>query len=117
MRCDLCKKLTTSFDLIKWPGLNPAIQYQEVCLKCSKQFWAWKEGKAEMPKSASLEDAIDCSFCEDKQELNGEPCEECCDHEFDPDEGFCCLNCGKDGTEDVMSAAYDRAKDFIKYGE
>lgn len=43
-------------------------------------------------------------------------CQECCDHEFDPDEGYHCLNCGKDGAEDVLSAAYDRAKDIRKYG-
>ena len=46
-----------------------------------------------------------------------ETCEECCDHEFDADEGYHCLNCGKDGSESVMSAAYDRAKDLAKYGE
>lgn len=42
--------------------------------------------------------------------------EEECEHDFDPDEGFTCLNCGKDGTEEVMSRAYDRAKDLRKYG-
>lgn len=35
-----------------------------------------------------------------------------CEHDFDPDEGFHCLNCGKDGTEEVMSAAIDRAQDY-----
>ena len=44
-------------------------------------------------------------------------CESCCTHEFDPDEGYHCLACGKDGAEEVMSAAYDRYKDFKKYGE
>lgn len=42
--------------------------------------------------------------------------EEECEHEFDPDEGFTCLNCGKDGAEEVFSRAYDRAKDRRKYG-
>lgn len=43
--------------------------------------------------------------------------EDTCEHDFDPDEGFHCMNCGKDGTEEVMSRAYDRAKDFRKYGD
>lgn len=47
---------------------------------------------------------------------DGEVCEECCEHEFDPSEGFTCLNCGKDGAEDAMANAYDRAKDLSKYG-
>lgn len=37
-----------------------------------------------------------------------------CQHEFDSSEGFHCLNCGKDGTEEVLSAAFDRAKDLRK---
>jgi len=28
-----------------------------------------------------------------------------------------CLICGKDMTEDIMARAYDRAKDYMKYGE
>lgn len=28
-----------------------------------------------------------------------------CDHDYDPDEGYTCLNCGKDGREEVMAAA------------
>lgn len=43
-------------------------------------------------------------------------CPHCCSHEFDPDEGYHCLSCGTDGTEDVMSRAYDEAKDRMKYG-
>lgn len=35
-------------------------------------------------------------------------CEECCEH-GDTDD-HCCLDCGKDMTEDRMCAAYDRAK-------
>lgn len=38
-----------------------------------------------------------------------------CEH-MDKD-GFVCLDCGKDLTEDIMAAAYDRAKDLRKYGE
>lgn len=36
-------------------------------------------------------------------------CEHCCDH-ADMDDGHC-LDCGADRTEDLMAAAYDRAKD------
>ncbi len=50
------------------------------------------------------------------QYLKEENCERAGGHNFDPDEGFMCLECGKDGTEHVMSAAYDRAKDIRKYG-
>lgn len=40
----------------------------------------------------------------------------CDDHEPDSSKGYHCLHCGKDCSEDVMSAAYDRAKDIRKYG-
>lgn len=46
-----------------------------------------------------------------------ETCQSCCDHEYDPDEGYMCLNCGTDGSEVVQSVAYDRAKDARKYGD
>ena len=38
-------------------------------------------------------------------------CENCCEHEFDASEGFHCLNCGKDGSEEVQCRAYDILKD------
>ena len=38
-----------------------------------------------------------CEACNDTGEVGGDPCVECCEHEFDPDEGFTCLNCGKQG--------------------
>lgn len=43
--------------------------------------------------------------------------QESCEHEFDPDEGFMCLNCGKEGAEEVLSAMADEAKDRRKYGD
>jgi hypothetical protein len=59
-----------------------------------------------------------CTQCgADASASAGDYCQECCEHEFDPDEGFMCLDCGKDGAEDVMSAAYDKAKDERKYGK
>ena len=46
-----------------------------------------------------------------------EICPECCIHSPDPDEGYMCLECGQDCAENVLSDAYDRAKDIRKYGE
>lgn len=57
---------------------------------------------------------ISCSHCNDVEDAR---CQECCEHEFDPEEGFMCLMCDKEGAEDVYSVAYDRWKDLMKYGE
>lgn len=56
---------------------------------------------------------VKCEVCGEKCEQ--EVCPKCCDHS-DID-NFYCLNCGADRTEDMMSRAYDRAKDYWKYGE
>ena len=53
--------------------------------------------------------------CQDCDEDNDVTCEDCCDHS-DCDE-HCCLICGKDMTEDFAARAYDRYKDYMKYGE
>lgn len=45
-----------------------------------------------------------------------EDCQECCEHDYAAGEGYHCLNCGKDGSEDVMADAYDEYKDHMKYG-
>lgn len=58
-----------------------------------------------------------CEECGDPIAIDGYGCQECCDHEPDADEGYHCLNCGKDCSESVMSRAYDQAKDLRKYGE
>lgn len=50
-------------------------------------------------------------------ESSFDTCPSCCEHEFDPDEGYHCLNCGVDGSEEILSRAYDRAKDLRKYGD
>lgn len=42
-------------------------------------------------------------------------CEDCCEH-GDMDEGYC-LDCGADRTEELSALAYDRYKDFMKYGD
>lgn len=53
---------------------------------------------------AMHEDNIEHQPCED------ESCQECCEHEFDSEEGYMCLNCGKDGMESVMVAAHERCE-------
>jgi hypothetical protein len=53
--------------------------------------------------------------CQDCDEDNDIVCEDCCDHS-DCD-SHCCLICGKDMTEDFAAKAYDRYKDYMKYGE
>lgn len=58
-----------------------------------------------------------CEECKAQTEHGPYGCTECCAHEPDPDEGYFCLQCGKDCFEDVMSSAFDRAKDLRKYGE
>jgi hypothetical protein len=40
-----------------------------------------------------------------------------CDHFDVCDDERVCLDCGKDMTEEMMAAAYDRTKDLWKYGE
>lgn len=59
---------------------------------------------------------VKCEECK-AETADHELCEECCSHDFDPDEGFMCTWCGKEGAEDVMARAYDDAKDRMKYGE
>ena len=47
-------------------------------------------------------------------ECDEESCTVCCDHEYDPSEGYTCLNCGKDGAEAMAcfaEAAADAAED------
>lgn len=56
-----------------------------------------------------------CDDCGDPLgDSSGDYCQDCCEH-GDTDCGHC-LDCGKDCTEDMMAAAYDRAKD-AKYGD
>lgn len=58
----------------------------------------------------TLKTGCDGEGCEEPE------CQDCCDHEPDSSEGYHCSNCGKDCSEGVASAAYDRAKDIRKYG-
>lgn len=41
----------------------------------------------------------ECSGCDNEE------CQDCCDHEYDPDEGYMCLNCGKNGYEEACDRA------------
>lgn len=55
---------------------------------------------------ASLPETFDCGCPVDGDER----CEDCCDHgDVDSDER-CCLDCGKDFTEQLMARAYDQWK-------
>lgn len=43
----------------------------------------------------NAEPKIHCPVCEDAGELNGEVCQQCCEH--DEHDHFICLNCGHEG--------------------
>lgn len=54
----------------------------------------------------SMRVAEPCTECDGEGNLpSGDSCSECCEHEFDSSEGYMCLNCGKEGMEDMMCAA------------
>lgn len=58
-----------------------------------------------------------CKTCSQLIEFNVDTCEKCCEHDDICLDERCCLICGKDMTEHLMAAAYDRAKDRRKYGD
>lgn len=58
-----------------------------------------------------------CDTCGEPLSLKGYDCQNCCDHDPDPQESYMCVNCGADCFEDVTARAHDRAKDLRKYGE
>lgn len=58
-----------------------------------------------------------CEVCQLPIPLGRPGCWDCCEHTFDPDEGYMCLDCGKSGAEEVLARMADRAKDLRKYGE
>jgi hypothetical protein len=67
-------------------------------------------------KRKEKDDAATCDVCDAKTGNYMQAyCSDCCEHgEFD--HGIC-MDCGLDCTEEMAAAAYDRAKDFQKYGE
>ncbi len=47
-----------------------------------------------------------CEECGNLKEIYIDICQDCCEHEFDWDEGYTCLNCGKQGDiGEAMDAA------------
>lgn len=55
-----------------------------------------------------------CLKCKDTTWVNGKGCRDCCEHEFDPDEGYMCLHCGEAGVERLADQAdwlYDCERD------
>jgi hypothetical protein len=84
------------------------------CLRCRPCWKAFSIARSE--ESARKERERMASHLASNHD-DGEACPECCEHEFDPGEGYHCLSCGLDGSEDVMADAYDRAKDRMKYGD
>lgn len=108
--CDDCKRVPP---VVTW-GLGTVR-----CQACSDA-WAEKvraenQARFEAERKAYFEHVKvrdETGECPD----DGELCNDCCDHEYDSSEGYTCLNCGDDGCESVLAAAYDRAKDIRKYG-
>lgn len=43
------------------------------------------------------EERFECLSCADLHEIDGIPCQECCEHAYEPDEGFICEYCGEQG--------------------
>lgn len=58
-----------------------------------------------------FEKKLETNECTNDQACVDSGCQECCEHEFDPDEGFTCINCGEQGE---MSDVYD--EDYWKDG-
>ena len=56
-----------------------------------------------------------CDICGELIWASYDYCENCCGH--DDTDGFECLICGGDLREDIMSQAFDKYKDRMKYGE
>jgi len=49
-----------------------------------------------------------CENCQNTLEVNNMTCPECCEHDYDIDEGYTCINCGTQGDfgELIDSAEY-----------
>ena len=50
-----------------------------------------------------------CMICEIVI-YNGDTCNQCCEHEFDADEGYMCLNCGEQGEPDLWNEDGDQER-------
>lgn len=98
-------------DCKKRPGIHQYVLGALRCDSCAEIFRL-----RNMIEKQRIE--LTMHICECGNKYQGEyECPDCCEHEFDPCEGFHCLQCGTDGSESVMSDTYDRAKDARKYGD
>jgi hypothetical protein len=71
------------------------------CQKCSDKFGADWETRRQLQfkREQEIEDALPpCEECGEAQVLvYGEAsCQECCNHDYDPDEGMMCMNCNRE---------------------
>ena len=77
---------------------------------------SWAEIKWQ--QNDALDAGIPLSVLQGKTKMRDHfPKEEApCEHD-DIDKHYCCLNCGKDMGAEIIAEAYDKAKDFRKYGQ
>lgn len=75
------------------PGHDHWVLGQIRCKPCGdakREIWRAERAKEDAEKQARIAAHI-AADCPD----DGEVCENCCEHDFDPDEGFMCLSCNK----------------------
>lgn len=77
------------------------------CLDEASQYLVDNDGN-EVPYCDKHADHANGKLCDDTE------CQDCCDH-YDHDLNTC-LQCGKNLTESLIVAAYDKAKSLRKYG-
>lgn len=83
------------------------------CKPCSDKHEAIVLAKRQAELNAERERVRNHKCGADTDDL----CEDCCEHlDIERDER-CCLDCGKDLTEHLSGLAYDRYKDFRKFGD
>lgn len=79
---------------------------------CGTGFWQPHKSAMNPLLAKAMEAAVaalqECRGCDSPD------CVDCCEHGDQDD--YTCLDCGKEMTEDRMSAAFYRAKDIRKYG-
>lgn len=109
-KLNFCEKCSTCVDCRAKPGTVHYCGGAQRCAECSEIFKEKNRAERRLRENK-------VHLCECGESYMGEyGCPHCCEHEFDADEGYHCLNCGTDGSEEVMSNAYDQAKDRMKYG-
>lgn len=73
-------------------------------------------GRHSLHMEKRMKPSVICPDCKEPIAVAGYECQECCEHDYDPDEGYSCLNCGKSG-EDYLASRIDDAMDRMKYGD